>query len=122
MQQPGMGQAPGAVSPDVQNWFNMVDKDRSGQINYQELKSALVNGQGEHFSDTACKLMISMFDTQKTGMIGINEFGQLYAYINQWLSVFRNYDRDQSGGIEENELSQGNIIMNIDNCFIIHIK
>ncbi|CAH0561887.1 unnamed protein product [Brassicogethes aeneus] len=105
--QQGYGQAPqGGISPEIQNWFTMVDKDRSGQINYQELKSALVNGQGEHFSDTACKLMIGMFDPNKTGSIGINEFSQLYYYINQWLGVFKTYDRDQSGGIEENELAQ----------------
>lgn len=48
-----------------------------------------------------------MFDHDKNGTININEFQQLYAYINQWLSVFRNYDRDQSGHIEEQELSQG---------------
>jgi peflin len=36
----------------------MVDKDRSGKINATELKSVLVNGKGENFSDTACSLMI----------------------------------------------------------------
>nr|CAI5835050.1 unnamed protein product [Callosobruchus analis] len=46
-----------------------------------------------------------MFDKDKTGTIGINEFQMLYTYINQWLTVFRNYDRDQSGSIEEQELS-----------------
>lgn len=51
--------------------------------------------------------MIGMFDHDKNGTIDINEFQQLYAYINQWLSVFKNYDRDQSGHIEEQELAQG---------------
>lgn len=50
--------------------------------------------------------MISMFDTDHTGTIGIHEFQLLYNYINQWLAVFKNYDRDQSGSIEESELSQ----------------
>ncbi|EFA11122.1 peflin [Tribolium castaneum] len=101
---PGYGQ--GAATPDVQQWFNTVDKDRSGQINWQELQSALINGQGKNFSDVACKLMIGMFDRDKTGTIDINEFQQLFAYINQWLAVFKNYDRDQSGHIEEPELAQ----------------
>jgi Ca2+-binding EF-hand superfamily protein len=92
----------------VQRWFTTVDKDRSGQINWQELQSALINGQGKNFSDTACKLMIGMFDIDKTGTIDINEFQQLFTYINQWLAVFKNYDRDQSGQIEEPELAQGN--------------
>lgn len=95
-----------SVSPEVQQWFQAVDRDRSGQIQWEELQSALVNGKGENFSPTACKLMIGMFDQDKTGTIGVNEFQLLYNYINQWLTVFRTYDRDQSGSIEETELAQ----------------
>ncbi|KAG5888271.1 hypothetical protein JTB14_025191 [Gonioctena quinquepunctata] len=101
----GAGQAP-TISPDVQAWFVAVDKDRSGHISWEELQTALINGQGERFSPTACKLMISMFDTDKTGTVGLNEFQLLYNYINQWLGVFKNFDRDQSGSIEEQELGQ----------------
>lgn len=95
------------MSPDVQNWFNMVDKDRSGKINAAELKAALINGKGDNFSDAACSLMIGMFDHDRSGTIDIHEFEKLYAYINQWLSVFKSYDRDASGSIEEAELYQG---------------
>lgn len=49
------------ISPDIQQWFSMVDKDRSGQITAKELQTVLANGQGGNFSDTACKLMIGMF-------------------------------------------------------------
>lgn len=84
----------------------MVDRDRSGKINAAELKSALINGKGQPFSDTACNLMIGMFDADRSGTIDVYEFEKLYAYINQWLQMFRTYDRDQSGHIEENELSQ----------------
>lgn len=73
------------------------------------MQAALINGQGKNFSDTACNLMIGMFDHDKNGTIDINEFEKLYTYINQWLSVFRNYDRDQSGHIEEQELTQGTL-------------
>lgn len=47
-----------------------------------------------------------MFDADHTGTINSQEFQQLYVYITQWLVVFKNYDRDSSGSIEENELSQ----------------
>ncbi|XP_036332104.1 peflin [Rhagoletis pomonella] len=94
------------VSPQAQQWFNMVDRDRSGKINSSELKAALINGRGENFSDNACKLMISMFDKDANGMIDIYEFEKLYEYINQWLMVFKTYDRDGSGYIDENELAQ----------------
>uniref|UniRef100_A0A6P7GX58 Peflin-like n=1 Tax=Diabrotica virgifera virgifera TaxID=50390 RepID=A0A6P7GX58_DIAVI len=101
----GYGQ-PNQINPDVQSWFQAVDKDRSGQISWEELQAALINGQGENFSPTACKLMISMFDIDHSGTIGINEFQLLYNYINQWLAVFKNYDRDGSGSIDETELTQ----------------
>lgn len=97
----------GGGAPDIQQWFNTVDRDRSGKINSKELQSALINAQGKNFSDTACALMIAMFDHDKSGTIDVTEFQQLYAYINQWLGVFRTYDRDNSGHIEEQELTNG---------------
>lgn len=48
-----------------------------------------------------------MFDKDHSGLVDINEFEKLYAYINQWLNVFKTFDRDSSGHIEEPELSQG---------------
>jgi hypothetical protein len=48
-----------------------------------------------------------MFDLDRSGTVDVHEFEKLYAYINQWLAVFKTYDRDQSGHIEEGELSQG---------------
>ncbi|KAK0159612.1 hypothetical protein PV327_010708 [Microctonus hyperodae] len=93
------------VSPEVEQWFAAVDRDRSGKISAVELKAALANGQGGTFSDTACKLMIGMFDREKSGTIDLNEFQALYNYINAWLGVFKGFDRDNSGSIQENELS-----------------
>lgn len=101
---PSIG-AGGGVNPQVQNWFLAVDKDRSGFITAPELKAALVNAQGQTFSETACNLMIGMFDKDRTGHINVEEFEKLYTYINQWLAVFKTYDTDQSGSIEEKELS-----------------
>ncbi|KAJ6627323.1 Peflin [Pseudolycoriella hygida] len=94
------------VSPETQRLFTMVDRDRSGKISSDELKTALVNGNGENFSDVACKLMIGMFNRDKTGMVDIHEFEKLYNYINQWLNIFKTYDRDSSGHIDESELTQ----------------
>ncbi|KAG8226317.1 hypothetical protein J437_LFUL011430 [Ladona fulva] len=99
------GMTPG-VSPEIQGWFSAVDQDRSGKITAKELQGALMNGQGKNFSEAACTLMIGMFDKDKSGTIDAFEFQSLYNYINQWLNVFRTYDRDGSGSIEENELTQ----------------
>lgn len=48
-----------------------------------------------------------MFDKDRTGHINVEEFEKLYTYVNQWLAVFKTYDTDQSGSIEEKELSNG---------------
>ena len=94
------------VSVEVQNFFNHVDTDRSGKINFQELQQAFINGNGQRYSEEACKLMISMFDTDRSGTIDVYEFDKLFGFIKQWLASFRAFDRDNSGSIEEGELAQ----------------
>ncbi|XP_032664386.1 peflin isoform X2 [Odontomachus brunneus] len=93
------------INPDIERWFSTVDKDRSGRITATELQSVLANGQGGTFSDTACKLMIGMFDKEKNGTIDVSEFQALFNYVNSWLGVFRGFDHDNSGSIQENELN-----------------
>lgn len=87
-------------------WFNTVDKDRSGQIDAKELQKALVNGNWSNFSEEACIMMIDMFDQRKCGEITVNEFGALYAFINQWKGTFEALDQDKSGLIDSNEFTQ----------------
>lgn len=101
----GATESQSQVNPEVQQWFAAVDRDHSGRITATELKSALANGQGGTFSDTACKLMIGMFDKEKNGTIDLVEFQALYNYINAWLGVFRGFDHDNSGSIQETELN-----------------
>lgn len=91
---------------DLLKIFRTVDKDNSGYINADELKSALVTAKGKKFSRSACELMIQMFDRDKNGEIDLKEFEQLYSYINDWLKMFRTYDKNISGHIEAEELTQ----------------
>lgn len=49
----------------------------------------------------------AMFDTQKSGSVDIHQFAKLFEYINQWLNIFRTYDRNGSGQIDDQELNQG---------------
>lgn len=48
-----------------------------------------------------------MFDTQNTGAVDIHQFEKLFAYVNQWLNVFKTYDRNGSGLVDDQELNQG---------------
>ncbi|ORY75707.1 hypothetical protein BCR35DRAFT_306243 [Leucosporidium creatinivorum] len=98
-QQPG-----GANVQQLQQWFNSVDLDRSGQITEIELKQALVNGDWTPFSDDTVKMLMTIFDVDRSGTIGFNEFQGLWQYIKDWQQTFRNFDRDRSGSIEAHEL------------------
>ena len=90
----------------VYQWFQAVDADRSGHINAGELQQALVNGNMSRFSEEACRMMIDLFDANKSGTIDVNEFVQLFNYINQWKGIFQGFDKDRSGSIDLNEFSQ----------------
>ncbi|KAK4055184.1 hypothetical protein OIV83_000464 [Microbotryomycetes sp. JL201] len=89
----------------LQQWFSSVDTDRSGHITEQELKQALINGDWTPFEDSTIKMLMALFDTDRSGTIGFNEFVGLWGYIKEWQTCFRTFDRDRSGTIEGQELS-----------------
>ncbi|KAJ1024082.1 hypothetical protein NDA16_002921 [Ustilago loliicola] len=98
------GPPPGA-DPQLWQWFIAVDRDRSGQINPQELSQALVNGDWTPFDLDTVKMLMSVFDVDRSGHISFNEFAGLWKYIQDWQGVFRHFDQDRSGSIDQNELA-----------------
>lgn len=64
--------------------------------------------------------LAGMFDNDASGKIDIYEFEKLYNYINQWLQVFKTYDQDGSGHIEEGELTQGELLKIVYNKLYIY--
>merc|ERR1711970_368002 len=105
-QQQYPGGQQGVPQQQVMQWFQAVDVDRSGHINAIELQRALVNGNMSQFSEETCRLMIEMFDADRSGTIDLREFGMLFDYINQWRNAFTGFERDRSGSIDEGELNQ----------------
>uniref|UniRef100_T1H6J6 EF-hand domain-containing protein n=1 Tax=Megaselia scalaris TaxID=36166 RepID=T1H6J6_MEGSC len=102
------------VPPQVQQWFQAVDRDRSGKINSQELKAALINGKGEQFSDNSCKLMIQMgfrfspefinflvkkLDPTKHSEISVDNFIVVCVQVQRFTEAFRVRDTEQKGQI-----------------------
>jgi len=102
-QPPPSGPPPGA-DPQLWQWFSTVDTDRSGNISVVELQKALINGDWTPFDLDTVKLLMSIFDTDRSGTIGFNEFSGLWKYIKDWQGVFKHFDKDRSGSIDGAEL------------------
>ncbi|KAJ7184260.1 hypothetical protein C8R46DRAFT_455452 [Mycena filopes] len=95
-----------AGDPQLYQYFSAVDQDRSGSISVTELQSALVNGNWTHFDLDTVKMLMGIFDQDRSGTIDFKEFSGLWKYISDWQNVFRHFDRDGSGSIEGQELAQ----------------
>lgn len=97
---------PQGIDPTLWGWFQAVDQDRSGAITAVELQKALLNNNWSHSNAETCRLMIGMFDKNRSGTIDVYEFAALWKYVQDWKQCFDGFDRDRSGTIDEGELSQ----------------
>jgi len=87
-------------------WFTAIDQDNSGQVSAEELQSALISGYGgKRFSSQTVKYLMSVFDLDDSGEIGIEEFKPLWDYVKQWREMFESFDYNQDGIIDAAELS-----------------
>lgn len=104
--QPGYAGPPPGIDPTLWSWFRAVDQDNSGNISSNELQRALSNNNWSHFNPETCRLMIGMFDKDKSGTIDINEFAALWKYIQDWRGCFDRFDKDRTGTIDQRELNE----------------
>ncbi|KAK9899451.1 EF-hand [Cystobasidium minutum MCA 4210] len=97
---------PAGVDPKLWQWFHIVDVDGSGSITPHELQQALINGDHSKFDKDTIAMLFGMFDVDRNGTIGFNEFVSIFKYVESWQGVFRRYDIDRSGTIEPHELER----------------
>lgn len=83
--------------------FLQVDKHRTGQLSEAELRRALVNGDYTAFDEHTVKMMIRMFDTDRSGTINFDEFCGLWGFLAAWRGLFDRFDVDRSGNISLRE-------------------
>ncbi|KAK6543999.1 hypothetical protein TWF694_000714 [Orbilia ellipsospora] len=96
---------PQGADPTLYPLFKAVDKDGSGQLSEKELRAALVNGDWSSFDPHTVRMMIRMFDTDRDGTIGFNEFCGLWGFLAAWRALFDRFDTDNSGNISYQEYS-----------------
>lgn len=85
--------------------FVAVDKDRTGQLTESSLRRALVNGDYTAFDAHTVRMMIRMFDTDRSGTINFDEFCGLWGFLAAWRGLFDRFDADRSGHISLDEFS-----------------
>ncbi|KAJ8767831.1 hypothetical protein K2173_020771 [Erythroxylum novogranatense] len=95
---------PPGTNSEVIRSFQMVDRDRSGFIDENELQQALSSGY-QKFNTRTIRLLMFLFKNPHDSLrIGPKEFAALWSYLGQWRGVFERYDRDRSGKIDLFEL------------------
>ncbi|XP_032221730.2 calpain-A isoform X2 [Nematostella vectensis] len=99
-----------AKSIDHEFWdvfHQMAGED--GEVDQYELQEILSKSftrelNNNLFALEACRSMISMFDTDRSGALGYNEFRALMILLEKWKNHFHKYDRDHSGDMNAYEL------------------
>lgn len=89
----------------LQQWFQSVDTDRSGQISVTELQRALALGN-LNFSLATVAHMIRLHDRDQTGSISFAEFESLHLFLTNMRQSFQFFDADRSGQLDLNEIHQ----------------
>jgi len=89
---------------EMKGWFAAVDKDRSGTITASEL--ATMQFAGKKLSLSTAKMLLAVFDTDRSGNIGFFEYCALHKFITQLQAAFFQHDRDGSGKLDIKEVHQ----------------
>lgn len=87
------------TDPTLLPLFRAVDKAGTGQLSEKELSAALVNGDWTAFDVQTVRMMIRMFDSDRNGTIGFDEFCGLWSFLASWRTLFDRFDVDKSGNI-----------------------
>ncbi|KAI1168804.1 EF-hand [Nemania serpens] len=95
----------GGADPSLLPLFRAVDKENTGQLSERELSAALVNGDWSSFDSQTVRMMIRMFDSDRSGTIGFDEFCGLWSFLASWRTLFDKFDADRSGNISLDEFS-----------------
>ncbi|TQV97314.1 EF-hand domain pair domain-containing protein [Cordyceps javanica] len=98
--------------PDLVAMFHKVDIDGTGALTEKELSAALVNGDYTPFDIETVRMMIRMFDADRSGSISFDEFRGLLSFLDEWRKLFDLFDVDNSRNISLPEFTDALIKFN----------
>lgn len=93
-----------AEKREATQWFQAIDRDRSGEITANEIAQCTFANQPLGW-DTAAKL-VRVFDKDMTGSIDIFEYSCMHKFLSLMQHAFFSADRDRSGRLDANEIHQ----------------
>ncbi|GAB4843891.1 hypothetical protein Ancab_013855 [Ancistrocladus abbreviatus] len=96
---------PPGTDQKVIDCFNRIDKDRNGLLCDKELQSAL-SSFSQSFSMRTVHLLMYIFTSTNTRVIGPKEFVPLMSSLQSWKATFQRFDRNRNGSIDASELKE----------------
>ncbi|XP_039035483.1 calcium-binding protein CBP-like [Hibiscus syriacus] len=96
---------PPETDPNIVACFQLADQDGSGFIDDKELRTALTT-YNESFSLRTIHLLMYLFTNSDTRKIGPREFSSLFYSLQSFRAIFEKSDRDSSGKIDANGMSE----------------
>ena len=76
------------ANPHAYSLFMAVDRDRSGSVSLPELHHALTHGGYVSFSIKTARLLLRMYDADRSGSLSYFEFERLLGQLTQWKGFF----------------------------------
>ncbi|XP_064020638.1 calpain-8 [Pogoniulus pusillus] len=105
---------PHVDNKDIDDEFKTLFQKLSGEdgevtaINLQAILNRVLakrkDIKSDGFNINTCREMISLFDINGTGTLGLREFRALWMKIQKYLALYKNMDRDYSGTIDSPEM------------------
>lgn len=85
--------------------FAAVDSERTGELSESDLSRALVNADYTAFDPHTVRMMIRMFDLNRSGRVNFDEFCALWGFLTDWRHLFERFDVDKSTTISLREFT-----------------
>jgi len=76
------------------------------KLSAKQLQSVLVNGDHSEFDPDTIRLMMRMFDLDRSGSISFDEFRELWKFLLAWGRLFNHFDKDSSRRIDCEEFNR----------------
>jgi len=95
---------------NLKNFFTSFDKNKDGQISYEELRLGLLQLKSNKISERDIYFLFQTLDVDKSGKIDYTEFIAAtlqranYLRNDRLLEAFLNFDKDKNGKITKDEL------------------